>query len=101
MNTEIRHIENNEVDEINELINQLDIRAQEAIEIINIYFNEYSADWNYIDFLRDEIRVIKKNNKIINKLLNIKEADICEGDDYYLLTNYSTLKRLNNIDFEL
>ena len=79
MNTEIRHIEMNEIDEINELVNQLDIRAQEAIEIINIYFNEYSADWNYIDFLRDEIRVIKKNNKIINKILNIKEADICEG----------------------
>ena len=74
---------------------------RDVAKTVKRHLNEYSADWNYIDFLRDEIRVIKKNNKIINKILNIKEADICEGDDYYLLTNYSTLKRLNSIDFEL
>ena len=48
----------NFVEEVNTLVNQLDISANDATEIINIYFECYSDQWIYDDYLRDEIRII-------------------------------------------
>ena len=90
------------IDEVNYLVNELDISAKHAEEIINIYFDEYAGEgWNYIDYLRDEIRVIKdkpENQQTIAELQTLDD-DLClsQGDDYLLLTNYSSAVRVNVI----
>ena len=90
------------IDEVNYLVNKLDISAKHAEEIINIYFDEYAGEgWNYIDYLRDEIRVIKdkpENQQTIAELQTLDD-DLClsQGDDYLLLTNYSSAVRVNVI----
>lgn len=91
---------NNFVEEVNTLVNQLDISANDATEIINIYFECYSDQWIYDDYLRDEIRIIKdneENQSLIAELETIEDACLFEGDDYVMLTNYSTLQRMNEI----
>ena len=90
------------IDEVNYLVNELDISAKHAEEIINIYFDEYAGEgWNYIDYLRDEIRVIRdkpENQQTIAELQTLDD-DLClsQGDDYLLLTNYSSAVRVNVI----
>ena len=90
------------IDEVNYLVNELDISAKHAEEIINIYFDEYAGEgWNYIDYLRDEIRIIRdkpKNQQTIAELQTLDD-DLClsQGDDYLLLTNYSSAVRANVI----
>ena len=90
------------IDEVNYLVNELDISAKHAEEIINIYFDEYAGEgWNYIDYLRDEIRVIRdkpENQQTIAELQTLDD-DLClsQGDDYLLLTNYSSAVRMNVI----
>lgn len=90
----------NYVEEVNGLINQLDISGSDAIEIINIYFECYSDAWIYDEYLRDQIRVIKKteeNEMLLNELETIEDACLFEGDDYVLLTNYATLQNMGEI----
>lgn len=90
------------IDEVNYLINQLDISAEHAEEIINIYFECYAGNnWDYHDYLRDEIRIIKdteENQPLIAELWTL-EDDLClfEGDDYTMLTNYSTAVKCGDI----
>ena len=90
------------IDEVNYLVNELDISAKHAEEVINIYFDEYAGEgWNYIDYLRDEIRIIRdkpKNQQTIAELQTLDD-DLClsQGDDYLLLTNYSSAVRANVI----
>ena len=90
------------IDEVNYLVNELDISSKHAEEIINIYFDEYAGEgWNYIDYLRDEIRVIRdkpENQQTIAELQTLDD-DLClsQGDDYILLTNYSSAVRVNVI----
>ena len=90
------------IDEVNYLVNELDISAKHAEEIINIYFDEYAGeDWNYMDYLRDEIRVIRdkpENQQTIAELQTLDD-DLClyQGDDYLLLTNYGSAVRVNVI----
>ena len=90
----------NFVEEVNTLVNQLDISANDATEIINIYFECYSDQWIYDDYLRDEIRIIKdneENQSLIAELETIEDACLFEGDDYVMLTNYSTLQNMGEI----
>lgn len=90
----------NYVEEVQTLINQLDISGNDAIEIINIYFECYADMWVYENYLRDEIRIIKQteeNESLIAELETIEEAILFEGDDYVMLTNYSTLQRMGEI----
>ena len=90
------------IDEVNYLVNELDISAKHAEEIINIYFDVYAGNnWDYIDYLRDEIRVIRdkpENQQTIAELQTLDD-DLClhQGDDYLLLTNYSSAVRVNVI----
>ena len=90
------------IDEVNYLVNELDISAKHAEEIINIYFDEYAGNnWDYMDYLRDEIRVIRdkpENQQTIAELQTLDD-DLClsQGDDYLLLTNYSSAVRANVI----
>ena len=90
------------IDEVNYLVNELDISAKHAEEIINIYFDEYAGEgWDYIVYLRDEIRVIRdkpENQQTIAELQTLDD-DLClsQGDDYLLLTNYSSAVRVNVI----
>ena len=90
------------IDEVNYLVNELDISAKHAEEIINIYFDEYAGEgWDYMDYLRDEIRVIRdkpENQQTIAELQTLDD-DLClsQGDDYLLLTNYSSAVRVNVI----
>ena len=90
------------IKEVNYLVNQLDIKAEHAEEIINIYFECYAGNaWDYQDYLRDEIRVIRdkpENQQTIAELQTLDD-DLClfQGDDYLLLTNYSTSVRMNVI----
>lgn len=87
------------IEEVNQLINDLNISGEHAEEIINIYFECYAETWTYINFLRDEVRVIpKKDTNKIEHLL--EEDDIClhEGDDYFLITNYDTFLRMNHME---
>ncbi len=90
------------IEEVNYLINQLDISGEHAEEIINIYFDTYAGNnWDYQDYLRDEIRVIRdkpENQQTIAELQTLDD-DLClfQGDDYLLLTNYSTAIRMNVI----
>lgn len=92
------------IDEVNWLINELDISVEDAEEIINTYFECCLEDFTYIEYLRDEIRVLKKteeNKKIIEKLEEY-DADFCfvYGDDYVLVFNYtSAIQWLNMEDF--
>lgn len=89
------------IKEVNYLINQLDITGEHAEEIINIYFAEHAGNnWDYHDYLKDEIRVIKdtkENQALIAELKTIDGADIFEGDDYVMLTNYQTLQNMGEI----
>ncbi len=90
----------NYVDEVNNLINQLDISGADATEIINIYFECYSDCWVYEEFLRDEIRIIKdteENQALIAELDTIDDLCLFEGDDYVMITNYSTAVRCGDI----
>lgn len=93
--------ENNGIEEVNNLINQLDISGSDATEIINIYLECYSDAWTYEDFLRDEIRIIRKSDEnmmdAIAELSTVDDALIFEGDDYYMITNYQTLIRMGEI----
>ena len=90
------------IDEVNYLVNELNISAEHAEEIINIYFDEYAGNnWDYMDYLRDEIRVIRdkpENQQTIAELQTLDD-DLClyQGDDYLLLTNYSSEVRVNVI----
>lgn len=90
------------IDEVNYLINELDISAEHAEEIINIYFGDYAdGHWSYLDYLRDEIRIIKnteENQPLIDELWTLSD-DLClfEGDDYTMLTNYSTAVKCGDI----
>ena len=91
------------IDEVNYLVNELDISAKHAEEIINIYLNEFAGNnWDYQDYLRNEIRVIRdkpENQQIIAELQTLDD-DLClyQGDDYLLLTNYSSAVRVNVIE---
>ena len=89
------------IDEVNYLVHELDISAKHAEEIINIYFDEYAGyNWDYMDYLRDEIRIIrntKENQSLIAELETIDESSLFEGDDYVMLTNYQTLKNMGEI----
>ena len=89
------------IDEVNYLVNELDISTKHAEEIINIYFDEYAGNnWDYMDYLRDEIRIIrdtKENQSLIAELETIDESSLFEGDDYVMLTNYQTLKNMDEI----
>ena len=90
----------NFVEEVNKLVNQLDISANDATEIINIYFECYSDQWAYEDYLRDEIRIIRnteENQSLIAELETIDDVCLFEGDNYVMLTNYTTLKTLGEI----
>ena len=92
--------QNGFVEEVNSLVNQLDISGNDATEIINIYFECYSDSWIYEEFLRDEIRVIKKtieNEALIAELDTVDDACLFDGDDYVMLTNYQTLKNMGEI----
>ena len=89
------------IDEVNYLVNELDISAKRAEEIINIYFDEYAGyNWDYMDYLREEIRIIrntKENQALIAELETIDDSSIFEGDDYVMLTNYHTLQNMGKI----
>lgn len=89
------------INEINYLINQLDITGEHAEEIINIYFAEHAGNnWDYHDYLKDEIRVIRdteENQSLIAELKTIDETCLFEGDDYVILTNYHTLQNMGEI----
>ena len=50
----------NTVEEIQTLMNQLDINSEDAIEIINIYFECFSDVCSYNEFLMEEIRIIRQ-----------------------------------------
>lgn len=90
--------EENCVEEINALMNDLDITKDDAVEIINIYFECYADSWK--DFLRDEVRIVKQteeNMNLIAELKTIDDACLFEGDDYVMITNYSTLQKMGEI----
>ena len=92
---------NNYIEEVNGLMNQLDISGSDATEIINIYFECYADAWIYEEYLRDQIRVIRKtkeNEILLNKLEAIDDACLFEGDDYILLTNYATLQNMKEFE---
>lgn len=90
------------IDEVNYLINTLDISAEHAEEIINIYFECYAGNnWDYNDYLRDEIRIIKdvkENQMMIAELWTLNDV-LClfKGNDYTMLTNYSTAVKCGDI----
>lgn len=84
----------NDVEEIQSLVQALDISASDAIEIINIYFEFFAEEWKYIDYLYENIRVVKEteeNRAIIDELCTVDDACLFEGDDYVLITNYHYL----------
>lgn len=90
----------NFVEEVNKLVNQLDISANDATEIINIYFECYSDQWVYENYLRDEIRIIRnteENQSLIAELETIDDVCLFEGDNYVMLTNYTTLQTMGEI----
>lgn len=81
------------IEEVNTLVNQLDIAATDAMEIINIYFECFADSWVYEDYLRDQIRIIRDTDENQDLIAELKEEDdacLFEGDDYYMLTNYQT-----------
>lgn len=90
------------IDEVNYLVNELDISTKHAEEIINIYFDEYALNsWYYMDYLRDEIRIIrdtKENQSLIHELETIDGSSLFKGDDYVMLTNYQTLQNMDEIE---
>lgn len=89
------------IDEVNTLINKLDISGEHAEEIINIYFECYAGNaWDYIDYLCDEIRIIRdteENQQTIAELKTLDDIYLFEGDDYLLITNYGTAVRCGDI----
>lgn len=90
------------IEEVGLLINELDISGEHAEEIINIYFDCYAGNnWDYHDYLRDEIRVIREtpeNKQTIAKLKTIEDVCQFKGDDYLLITNYKTAMKCGDIE---
>lgn len=89
------------IEEVNRLINGLDITAEDAMEIINIYFEFFAEAWTYVDYLYRNIRIIKDdevNQPLIAELSTINDICLFEGDGYYMITNYDAL--LQNGDIE-
>ena len=82
------------VEEINILVQALDISADDAIEIINIYFEFFSETWVYTNYLYENIRVVRdtaENQEMIAELETIDDTCLYHGDDYLLITNYKSL----------
>ena len=59
------------IEEVYTLIQALDISAEDAEEIINIYFEFFADSWTYNNYLWRNIRVVrnKKENQIINIII--------------------------------
>lgn len=88
------------IEEVNSLINDLDISGEHAEEIINIYFECYSDEWIYNDYLIQEIRVLKRieDKEIIADIKRLDDIALLEGDDYVIITNYQTLIKMEEIE---
>ena len=88
-------------DEIFQLVQKLDISAEHAEEIIDIYFEFFSDLCTYTEFLYKQIRVIrntKENQMMIAELKTIDDICLYEGDDYVLITNYDSLVKYGDIE---
>lgn len=82
------------IEEVNRLIQALDISGDDAMEIINIYFEFFADLCTYINYLDENIRIIKdtlENQPMIAEIETIDDACLFEGDGYYMLTNYKGL----------
>lgn len=88
------------IEEVNSLINDLDINAEHAEEIINIYFECYDDEWIYNDYLIQEIRVLRRieDKEIIADIKRLDDIALLEGDDYVIITNYQTLIKMEEIE---
>ena len=91
------------IGEVNYLVNELDIKAKDAEEIINIYFDTYAGNnWDYQDYLKNEIRIIvntPENQGTIAKLLTIDDRLILiQDDEYLIIANYSTAVKMGEIE---
>ena len=86
------------IEEVKNLANLLDITESNSVELINFYFRNYADSWVYEDFLRDEVRIITRENKdLIAELESINDAYLIEEKDYIILTNYNTLQNMSEI----
>lgn len=91
----------NYVEEVNSLINALDISGDDAIEIINIFFEFFAETWIYTEFLYRQIRIIRdtpENQSLIAELETIEDICMFEGDDYVMITNYESLIKDGEIE---
>ena len=91
----------NYVEEVNILINALDISGNDAVEIINIYFEFFADICKYTEYLYDNIRIIRdteENQMLIAEIETIDDACIYNGDDYIMITNYKTLLDWNDME---
>lgn len=88
------------IEEVNSLMNDLDISGEHAEEIINIYFESYSDEWVYNDYLIQEIRVLRRieDKEIIADIKRLDDIALLEGDDYVIITNYQTLIKMEEIE---
>lgn len=82
------------IEEVQTLVQALDISAEHAEEIINIFFEFFAEDNSYIDYLYNNIRVIRNtiaNQMMISEIKTIDDVCWFEGDDYLLITNYQAI----------
>lgn len=94
----VKSNQQNCIEEVKNLANLLDITESNSVELINFYFRNYADSWVYEDFLRDEVRIITRENKaLIAELKSINDAYLIEEKDYVILTNYQTLKNMGEI----
>lgn len=89
------------IEEVYTLIQALDISAEDAEEIINIYFEFFADSWTYNNYLWRNIRVVRnktENQMIIAELKTIDDICLYEGDDYILITNYDSLIKYGDME---
>lgn len=90
------------IDEVNYLVNELDIKAKDAEEIINIYFDTYAGNnWDYQDYLKNEIRVIVNTPENQGAIAELSTMDdnlvLLQDDEYLVIANYSTAVKMGDI----
>lgn len=82
------------IEEVQTLVQALDISGEHAEEIINIFFEFFAEGGSYIDYLYNNIRVIRstvENQMMISEIKTIDDVCWFEGDDYLLITNYQAI----------
>lgn len=89
------------VEEVGRLVNELDISAEHATEIINVFFECLVEDIGYKEYLRTKVKRFSTEDLIASGYIEDLKDEMDKegiaywvGDTYVLTTQYDELQRL-------